>query len=166
MRAKQRYTVSVSLLHIIYSTSTGHTEHVVDTLIAALKTKVPTLMVEKQRAEMVKPEDFSRGDVLLLACGTWNTGGSEGQLNVHMHALLKERAAATDLQKKPCLLMALGDSRYHYTARAMEHFMTFVTQHNGMVADSLVIINEPYGQEDKVEKWVEKILTKLPILVS
>jgi len=152
----------VASLHIIYSTSTGHTEHVVDTLIGAL----PKLTIEKQRAELVKPEDFQRGDVLLLASGTWNTGGTEGQLNPHMNALLKERAKDCDLQKKPCILVALGDNRYFYTARAMEHLMQFVTQHNGTVADSFVIVNDPYGQEEKVQKWAGQLLTKVPALAS
>ncbi|MDD5623357.1 MAG: flavodoxin family protein [Candidatus Peribacteraceae bacterium] len=153
-------------LHIIYSTSTGHTEYVVDALIDALRAKAAKLKVEKQYAEAAKPEDLLRGDVLLLASGTWNTGGTEGQLHPRMHALLKERAKDADLQKKPCALIALGDDRYYYTARAMEHLLQFVTKHGGAVADSLVIVNEPYGQEEKVAKWAEKLLAKIPTLAS
>ncbi|MDD4627868.1 MAG: flavodoxin domain-containing protein [Candidatus Peribacteraceae bacterium] len=153
-------------LHIIFATSTGHTEHVVDTLIDVLRASVPKLTIEKRRAESVKSEDLLKGDVLLLACGTWNTGGTEGQLNPHMHALLKEKAKDVDLQKKPCILVALGDNRYFYTARAMEHLMQFVTQHNGMTVDSLVIVNDPYGQEEKVTKWAQKLPSKVPALAS
>ncbi|MDD5751128.1 MAG: flavodoxin domain-containing protein [Candidatus Peribacteraceae bacterium] len=153
-------------LSIIFSTSTGHTEYVVDALMAALHAKVPTLHIKKLRAELAKPEDLLQGDVLLLASGSWNTGGTEGQLNPHMHAFLKERAKDADLQKKPCILAALGDDRYHYTARAMEHLMQFVTQHNGVAADAFVLINEPYGQEEKIAQWAEKLLTKVPALAS
>lgn len=153
-------------LHIIFATSTGHTEYVIDTLIDALRAKAPALQIEKRRAELVKPEDLQKGDVLLLASGTWNTGGSEGQLNPHMHVLLKERAKESDLQKKPCLLVGLGDDRYRYTARAMEHLMQFVLQHNGTAADSFIVINEPYGQEEKITKWAEKLLIKIPALTS
>lgn len=153
-------------LHIIYSTSTGHTEHVVDTLMETLRGAASKLVIEKQRAELVKPEDLQRGDVLLLASGTWNTGGTEGQLNPHMHALLKERAKDCDLQKRPCILVALGDNRYFYTARAMEHLMQFVTQHNGTVADSFVIVNDPFGQEEKMQKWAKQLSAKVPVLAS
>jgi len=156
----------VASLSIIFSTSTGHTEYVIDTLIASLHAKAPKLKVEKLRAELAQPQDLLKGDVLLLASGTWNTGGTEGQLNPHMYALLKEQAKDADLGKKSCLLVALGDDRYHYTARATEHLMQFVTQHNGTVADSLIVINEPYGQEEKIAKWAEKILAKVPTLAS
>lgn len=151
-------------LHIVYSTSTGHTEYVIDTLIAALRASAPKLTVEKQRAEAAQAADLLRGDALLLASGTWNTGGTEGQLNPHMYALLKDRAKECDLQKKPCAVIALGDDRYYYTARAMEHLMQFVTQHGGQAAESLVIVNEPYGQEEKVAKWAAKLLAKIPTL--
>jgi len=156
----------VAALHVLYATSTGHTEYVVDALIAALRASAPTLTVEKQRAESAQATDFLRGDALLLASGTWNTGGTEGQLHPHMYALLKDRAKDCDLQKKPCAVIALGDDRYYYTARAMEHLMQFVTQHNGQVAESLVIVNEPYGQEEKVTKWAAKLLAKIPSLAS
>ncbi|MEI8230751.1 MAG: flavodoxin domain-containing protein [Candidatus Peregrinibacteria bacterium] len=155
----------MSSLHIVYSTSTGHTEHVIETLIAFLQEKAPSLTIEKQYAEQVKSEDLLRGDVLLLASGTWNTGGSEGQLNIRMHALLKERAKDIDLQKKPCLLISLGDSRYFYTARATEHLTQFILQHNGIsAADPLIMVNDPYGQEEKVTKWGEKVLGKISVL--
>jgi len=156
--------VHVAVLHIVYSTSTGHTEHVVDTLAEALRSKNPSLKIETQLAETAGADDFARGDVLLLACGTWNTGGSEGQLHPRMFSLLKERAKDCDLQKKPCALIALGDDRYYYAARAMEHLIQFVTQHGGQLAESFVIINEPYGQEEKLQKWAEKLVSKIPAL--
>ena len=153
-------------LHIVYSTSTGHTEYVIDSLVAALRASVPKLTVEKQRAEAAQAADLLRGDALLLASGTWNTGGIEGQLHPHMYTFLKDRAKECDLQKKPCAVIALGDQRYFYTARAMEHLMQFVTQHGGQVAESLVIVNEPYGQEDKVSKWTAILLAKIPSLAQ
>ncbi|ALM10217.1 MAG: hypothetical protein PeribacterA2_0854 [Candidatus Peribacter riflensis] len=150
----------MALLHVVYSTSTGHTEHVVDTLLPVLIRKDVT--AEKQRAEAASAEDLLKGDVLLLACGTWNTGGSEGQLHPHMHALLTDRARAVDLNKKPCALIALGDSRYYYTARATEHLMKFVREHNGtMCVDPLILIGEPYGQEEKIAAWGQKLLAKV-----
>ncbi|OIO55772.1 hypothetical protein AUJ46_00560 [Candidatus Peregrinibacteria bacterium CG1_02_54_53] len=156
----------MALLHIIYSSSTGNTEYVVDTLIAALHESSSKLIVEKQRAEEAQAEDLLKGDVLLLASGTWNTGGSEGQLHPRVYALLTDRAKDCDLRQKPCAIIALGDKRYFYTARAMEHLVQFVQQHNGRSTESLVIVNEPYGQEEKVQKWAQKLLTKIPALAS
>jgi flavodoxin len=118
--------------------------------------------VEMTRAEQAEPEDFARGDVLILASGTWNTGGIEGQLNPHMHDLFLKRAAAVDLKGKTCAVIALGDERYHYTARAGEHLSTFVASHGGKeCCEKLTIVNEPYGQEDTVKKWGAKFLASI-----
>lgn len=155
--------LSVPSLHIVFTTSTGHTEYVVEALAAFLAARAPKLTVERQLAETAEPADLLRGDVLLLACGTWNTGGTEGQLHPRMSSLLQERAQSSDLQKKPCTFIALGDDRYIYTARAAEHLTQFIAQHNGVLcADPLVIVNEPYGQEERIEKWGEKLLSKVP----
>ncbi len=137
-------------LHIIYASTSGHTEYVVDRLLATVK----GVQAEKQRAELTKPEDLLRGDVLVLASSTWNTGGPEGQLNPHMFALLMDRAAQIDLAGKKVAVIGLGDARYHFTCAAAEHLETFVTSHGGtLIAPTLRIINEPYGQEKTVEKW-------------
>jgi len=150
--------VSASL-QIVYASSSGHTEHVIDELMAFLKEKAPKIDVIKLRAEQAKSEDLLAGDILLLACGTWNTGGSEGQLNIHMQTLLKERAKGVDLKQKPCAIIALGDDQYYYCGRATEHLMQFVLQHNGtQCGHPLLIINEPYGQEEKIRKWGEKLI--------
>ncbi|MDD5469231.1 MAG: flavodoxin family protein [Candidatus Peribacteraceae bacterium] len=142
--------------HLIYASSSGHTEYVVDVLRGVLTSVAFTV----QRAEEAQASDLQKGDVLVLACGTWNTGGSEGQLNMHMDALLRGRAKDIDLGGKPCAIIALGDDRYRYTCRATEHLMQFILKHNGTTcATPLLIVNEPYGQEEKVRKWGEKFLS-------
>ena len=158
----KRYTPPViSSIQIIYASSSGHTEYVIDSLVDFLNEN-SDLSVEVKRAEEAGPDDLTKGDVLILACGTWNTGGVEGQLNMHMDALLKERAKEVDLAKKPCAIIALGDDRYYYTGRATEHLMQFVIQHDGVTPFTpLLIINEPYGQEEKIQKWGEKFLEAL-----
>jgi flavodoxin I len=143
----------VQTLHIIYASTSGHTEYVVDQAVSALK----GMDIEKQRAEQAVPEDLLRGDVLLLASGSWNTGGIEGQMNPYMHILLKEKATDIDLHGKKVLLIALGDDRYRYTAGALAHLKEFVTMHNGQVIEpALTIVNEPYGQEKNRKKrlWI------------
>lgn len=137
-------------IHIIYASTSGHTEYVIDTLVQSLK----ECEVTKIRAERADEDDLSKGDVLILASGSWNTGSIEGQLNPHMHQLLKKKAADTDLKKQKVGLIGLGDDRYHYTCGAADHLEEFVRDHNGEQAgETLRIINEPYGQEDEVKKW-------------
>jgi flavodoxin I len=69
--------------------------------------------------------------VVLLASGTWDVRGIEGQLNPHMRELLHDKAADLDLAGKPCACIALGDDRYFYTARAADHLEQFVRSHHG-----------------------------------
>jgi flavodoxin I len=144
-------------LHVIFTTSTGNTEHIVGVLRKFCDEK--GIAITTQRAEEAQPEDLLKGDALILACGTWNTGGSEGQLHMRMDALLNGRAKDVDLKGKQVGLIALGDERYYFTGRATEHLIQFVMNHNGkMLGSPLLIMNDPSGQEEKVIKWGDKIL--------
>lgn len=140
-------------LHIIYASTSGHTAFVIETLAAWLKQHSSSVTVSSVRAELAQSEDFLKGDVLMLASSTWNTGGPEGQLNPHMFALL-ERAATVDLKGKKVAVIGLGDDRYRYTAKAADHLIEFVRAHHGEVIEPVLrIINEPYTQEKKVQEW-------------
>src|ERR1700689_3928102 len=79
-------------LHIVFASTSGHTEYVVDTLIDSLKGMVPAWEIEETMAEKTQPQDLLRGDVLVLASATWNTGSIEGQLNPYMSVLLLDKA--------------------------------------------------------------------------
>lgn len=147
---------SVPSLHIIFASTSGHTEYVVGALAEHMRTKVPGLTVELQRAEQAKPEDLLLGDVLILASGSWNTGGIEGQLNPHMHEFLVTRCAEMKLGGRKALLIALGDERYRYLCNSGHHLRMFLMQHGGEQAGHLLkIVNEPYGQETKVREWAD-----------
>ncbi len=149
------------LIHFLYASTSGHTEHVVETVRAFLATQAPEMSIEVQRAEQASVEDLLRGDLLILGSGTWNTGGHEGQLNMHMDALFK-RAAGIDLTGKRFTFLSLGDERYYFRTRCTEHFLRFVREHGGtLFHPPLVLVNEPYGQEDKIEAWAGKLLAKL-----
>lgn len=149
-------------LHIISASTSGHTDYVIGEIKAYLQKEEPKIVVTVERAEQAKPEDLLQGDVLLLASGTWNTGGSEGQLNPHMHVLLRERAKDVNLKGKKVAVVGLGDARYRYTARAKDLLENFVTSHGGtLIIPSLRIVNEPYGQESTVKKWGKKLLATL-----
>ena len=145
-------------LSIIYASTSGHTEYVVDTLIAFLKEK-SSVKITKQIAERATADSLAQGDVLILASSTWNTGNTEGQLNPHMHALLRERVKDIDLKGKKVALIGLGDQRYFYTCKAAKHLEEFVFTHKGtLVVPTLKILNEPYGQEDTVNQWGKSLL--------
>ncbi|MBI2117371.1 hypothetical protein HYT95_00575, partial [Candidatus Peregrinibacteria bacterium] len=58
--------------------------------------------------------------------------------------------------------IALGDDRYFYTCRAGERLRRFVLDHGGEVLEpALLIVNEPYGQEEKVKKWSAQLLRQI-----
>ena len=146
------------ILHIVFASTSGHTAYVVDALIDCLKS-TPGWAIEQTMAEKTQPQDLLSGDVLLLASATWNTGGTEGQLNPHMWALLEDKAKTLDLAGKPCACIGLGDHRYFYTARAADHLQHYVDAHHGrLIVPTLKIINEPYGQEEAVRAWGKQLV--------
>ncbi|MDP7247507.1 MAG: flavodoxin domain-containing protein [Candidatus Peribacteraceae bacterium] len=144
-------------IQIIFTTSTGNTEHVVGVLRKSLESK--GISVSSQLAEESKPEDLLKGDILILACGTWNTGGSEGQLHIRMDAFLNSKSKDIDLGGKQVAIISLGDEEYYFTGRATEHLIRFVMEHNGkLIGSPLLIINDPEEQEEKVCKWGERVV--------
>ena len=76
------------ILHIVFASTSGHTEHVVEALIDSLRRTTPDWEIEETMAEKTQPQDLLSGDVLLLASATWNTGGTEGQESTHVGAAL------------------------------------------------------------------------------
>src|ERR1700721_3164822 len=78
--------------HIVFASTSGHTEYVVDALISSLKSIAQGWEIKETMAEKTQPQDLLSGDVLLLASATWNTGSIEGQLNPHMWGLPIDRA--------------------------------------------------------------------------
>ena len=149
-------------LHIVFASTSGHTEYVVEALIDSLKSTTRDWEIEKTMAEKTQPQDLLSGDVLLLASATWNTGSTEGQLNPHMWGLLHDKAKTLDLAGKPCACIGLGDHRYFYTARAADHLQNYVEAHHGrLIVPTLKIIDEPYGQEETVRVWGKQLVDVL-----
>jgi flavodoxin I len=141
-------------LHIVFASTSGHTQYVVEALIDSLKNTIPGWEIKASVAEKAEPQDLLSGDVLLLASATWNAGSTEGQLNSHMRGLLHDKAKTLDLAGKRCACIGLGDHRYFYTARAADNLDHYVEAHNGrLIVATLRIIDEPYGQEQAVSVW-------------
>ena len=155
--SKHAILPSVPSIHIIFASTSGHTEYVVQ----VLQQEIQEARITAVAAELATKEDFEKGDFLVLASGTWNTGGQEGQLNPHMHLLLKKKFADHDLAGRKVAMIGLGDERYRYRARAIDHIKKFIEGHNGEVFGTpLVVINEPYGQEEQVIKWWQTLARK------
>jgi flavodoxin I len=156
--AVQQFIQRLSL-HIVFASTSGHTEYVVEALIDSLGSNTPGWEIEQTMAEKAQPQDLLNGDVLLLASATWNTGGIEGQLNPHMWVLLQDKAKTLDLAGKPCACIGLGDHRYFYTARAADHLQHYVNAHHGrLIVPTLKIIDEPYGQEEAIRVWSKRLV--------
>ncbi len=171
LKPKPDYNPPVNrTLTLIYSTSTGHTEFVVDRLCTILTKRLPDLRINRQRAEVSTPEDLKKGTVLLLACGSWNTNNVEGQLQPHMHELLTIRAADADIKNMPAAAIGLGDERYFFTARAAEKLTEYLTErHAKLLLPTLKIINDPFDQTAKIEAWAKEFadaIEKLPANVT
>lgn len=155
-------------IHIITASTSGNTEFVADTVAKRLRDTTPDIAIEMQKAELATADDLLRGDILILGSGTWNTGGKEGQLNMYMDALLKTRAQDVQLAGKPITFISLGDDRYYFRTRCTEHFLRFQREHGGtLFVPPLIIVNEPYGQEEKIHAWADKLMkhiTEVPSL--
>jgi flavodoxin I len=153
------HVIQRRVLHIVFASTSGHTEYVVEALIGSLRSITPGWEIEETMAEKAQPQDLLSGDVLLLASATWNTGGIEGQLNPYMSVLLHDKAKTLDLAGKPCACIGLGDHRYFYTARAADHLEHYVETHHGrLIVPTLKIIDEPYDQEEAVRVWGKQLV--------
>jgi flavodoxin I len=153
------HVIQRRVFHIIFASTSGHTEYVVEALIDSLRSITPGWEIEQTMAVKAQPQDLLNGDVLLLASATWNTEGIEGQLNPHMWVLLYDKAKTLDLAGKPCACIGLGDHRYFYTARAADHLQHYVKAHHGrLIVPTLKIIDEPYGQEEAVRVWSKQLV--------
>lgn len=145
-------------LSIITASTSGHTDMVLDVVQSHLSSALPHLVVRRVRAEQAQRSDIASSDAVVLGSGTWNTGGVEGQLNPHMHAFLFQRLAGASFDGKALAVVSLGDDRYYFTTRCTEHFLRFqrATRMSALCAP-LIIVNEPYGQEERMLAWARKL---------
>lgn len=147
------------LLLIVYSSTSGHTEYVLDVLTEFLEAKKAPVKIARQHVEQTDPKDLVNCDYLLLASSTWDV--TEGLLPPDFRVFTKA-AKDIDLAGKPTIVIGLGDSRYRNTCRAAAHLMQFAREHGGKnLLPPLPIVNEPYEQNAVIEKWGEKLLAKL-----
>ena len=146
-------------LLIIYSSTSGNTEYTVDVLAKHLRGR-SDMEIKVQRVEESKPENMKDCDILMFACGTWNSV-REGQLSpgfIKFVSVAKE----FDLEGKGTCVIGLGDDRYFYTCKSTAHLMQFAREIGGKnLLPPLPIVNDPYGQEEKIIKWGDKLLSAI-----
>ncbi len=146
-------------ISIIYASTSGHTEYVMQILGDALREAGQE--VTTTRCEKAMAADLTKGDLTILACGTWNADGVEGQLNPHMRAFF-DRVKEADVSRTTLAIVGLGDARYRYTGRCIEHLQKFrMAKKAAQLLPPLLIVNEPYGQEERVRGWAQKVIAAL-----
>lgn len=149
----------MSSIHIIYASTSGHTEYVAEVVSQALAHVQPSATITIERAEHASDHSVKQADLLILASSTWNTGNVEGQLNPHMQQLVHAVLQGTNLGGRSVAVIGLGDARYRYQCAAADHLEAFVKAHHGtLVEPTLRLIGEPYGQEEKVAEWAGAVL--------
>ncbi len=149
-------------LHIIYASTSGHTEYVVLHLLDWLKVNAPAVSAKATRAEKATRDSLLDGDVVVLACGSWNTGGPEGQLSPFMQRLLREQAADVDLKGAKVAVIGLGDERYRYVAHSADLLCEYVRTHGGILLEPVLrVVNEPYGQENLIADWAASLVSSI-----
>lgn len=145
-------------LTILYASTSGHTEFVVDTFIKALQSFAPTISVRTKKVEHASAKDCTEADTLIFASGTWNTDGVEGKLNPLMEKFLFETCSDILLSNKRIAFISLGDDRYYFTTRCTEWFLKFQKKVGAKsFCMPLVIVNEPYDQVSRIEQWAKKL---------
>ena len=148
------------VLHIVFASTSGHTEYVVDALTEFFEEHCPRLGDRGNDSRENAATGFAErrcSPARLRRPGI--QGGIEGQLNPHMWVLLHDKAKTLDLAGKPCACIGLGDHRYFYTARAADHLQHYVKAHHGrLIVPTLKITDEPYGQEEAVRVWGKQLV--------
>lgn len=155
---------------LIYATSTGNSEVVADVIIRGLEAELPTTRITKKRAEITSSDDMTDAEILIFVCGSWNTGNVEGQLNPYMFELLNGRAKEVILKRTPTACVGLGDDRYYFKAQAAEKLAEWCANHGGTsLIPVLKVVNDPYGQEEKIEIWTHELakhIRSLPLSLA
>ncbi len=157
----------VKSVAFFYTTATGNTEFVIDTVIQALEKDEKDLRINKQKIECTSEEDLHKYQVIIFACGSWNTENIEGQLSPYMHEFIHKKAVDTQLSGVYAAAIGLGDDRYHFTAKAADHLTDFLQKHHAtIIVPTMKIINDPYDQINKIQSWAQELSAVLKTLPS
>lgn len=146
-------------VRVVWGSTSGHTEYVVERLIDVLGRGPRGSRVQAGPAETFPVTPVVQADVLVLASSTWSSNGVEGELNPHMADLVQHRASDLQVEGMSCACIGLGDHRYYYEARAADLLERFVRDHDGrLIVPTLRLIDEPYGQERLIDDWARGLV--------
>lgn len=144
-------------IQIIYASTSGHTEAVVDRVAKAWRKK--GIKVALHRAEQVSMDVVKNNQLFVLASSTWN----HGQINPFFKKFLKE---LTEVKLSPAdkktAIIGLGDSRYepvYVCESAVKLEKAWLAQGGKVVGKVLKIEGDPFTVLDtKVRAWAVKTL--------
>ena len=144
-------------IHIIYASTSGNTERVVETIGEILKDK--GLNVYYHRAEITPVEIIKDNGLFILATSTWE----HGELNPYFKKLLGE-IKALNLEGKKAGLVGCGDTRYEPVlfCEGMEILRRAFLENKGEeIYTALKINGDPNNDLDKVKQWAEEFYRNL-----
>ena len=145
-----------SPIQIIYASTSGHTEAVVDRVAEAWRKT--GIKVSLHRAEQASMEVIKNNQLFLLASSTWE----HGQVNHFFKKFLKE-LKEVELDGKRAAIIGLGDSRYEpvYIAEgAVKLERAWLAQGGKVVGEVLKIEGDPFTiLETKVKAWAVETLS-------
>lgn len=145
---------SSKVLPIIYASTSGNVERVVEEVAAVLSRE--GVVTELHRAEQTGPDIFQTNSRFILATSTW----AHGELNPFF-VKLYENMKSLDFHDTSAAFIGLGDRRYEPVlfCEGMEILRRCWVERGGQVlGDPLKIQGEPYGVlKTVVEPWTLKL---------
>ncbi len=139
-------------IHIIYASTSGNTELVVETIGEILKNK--GINIYYHRAEITSIDVVKDNNLFILATSTWE----HGELNPYFKNLLKEMKTL-DLSGKYAGFVGCGDTRYEPVlfCEGMEILRrTFLENKGEEIYNALKINGDPNNVLDEVKQWGEE----------
>lgn len=149
------------MINIIYGTISGNTELVVKQVAQQLQQQARH-QSELQRVELSSPEDLTKEQITVLACGTYGHGVLQDYFD---HFI--QQAENVDLTDHCYAVIALGDHKYdkEYNLEAAKVLETFVTERNGkLLLPALRINQSPIPQLERINDWTKKLIIAIEVM--
>lgn len=138
---------------IIFGSTAGNTELVVDKVASVLDEKKHKVTIE--RAERFDPKIIKKCKACVFAGSTYG----QGLLQADIKAVFNKYDF--DLKKKKCAAIGLGDNKYNveYVVEAANILEEKIKEKNGkLVVKTLRINKTPVPQlNENIEKWAEEL---------
>lgn len=140
-------------VNIVYASTSGNTETVVETVATVLKKNGIEVILWRSEQTPIEVLTKKENEYFVLASSTWE----HGVLN-HFFQRLFDEMSSQDFSGKKAAFIGLGDMRYEPVLfnQGIKQLMQLWKERNGdQIHIPLLINGEPYHQLEKVEKWAE-----------